>query len=95
MLKKKNLRLSGQRPDIHDIAKRITEKYSISIGELRSGGKRRAVVKARRAVSWIGVRELGYSGDDIARCLGVTTSCINRIIATGIIVDIDDIISDL
>ncbi len=89
------MRLSGQRPDIHDVAKRVTEKYSISIGELRSGGKRRAVVKARRALSWIGVRELGYSGADIARYLEVTTSCINRIIASSIKVDIDDIIFDL
>ncbi len=47
------------------------------------------------ALSWAGVRELVYSGTDIARYLGVTTSCINRIITTGFKVDIDDIISDL
>jgi hypothetical protein len=44
------------------VKERVAEKYNVSIGELRSGGRRRAVVKARRAMSWIGVRELGYSG---------------------------------
>ncbi len=40
----------------------MAEKYNVYMGELRSGGRRRAVVKARRKMSWIGVRELGYSG---------------------------------
>ncbi len=55
---KKNLRLSGQRIDIKALSEKVSEKYKVSIGELRSG-RRRAVVKARRAMSWIGVRELG------------------------------------
>jgi len=61
-LVKKNLRLSGQRIDIKTLAEKVSERYNVSIGELRSGGRRRAVVKAKRALSWIGVRELGYSG---------------------------------
>ncbi|MEA1947728.1 MAG: hypothetical protein U9N83_10580 [Thermodesulfobacteriota bacterium] len=73
---KKNLRPSGQRVDIKALAEKVSEKYSISMGELRSGGRRRAVVKARRAMSWIGVRELGYSGADVARHFGVTNSCV-------------------
>lgn len=43
------------------------ESYNVSIGELLSGGRRRAVVQARRAMSWIGVRELCYFGADVAR----------------------------
>ena len=87
----KNLRLSGQRVDIKTLAEKVSEKYNVSIGELRSGGRRRAVVKARRAMSWIGVRKLGYSGADVARCLGVTNSCVTRMISTGRKQDIDDI----
>ncbi|MBC8432169.1 MAG: hypothetical protein H8D96_09625 [Desulfobacterales bacterium] len=60
------------------------------VGELRSGGRRRAVVKARRTMSWIGVRELGYSGADVARYLGVTNSCVTRMISSGKKEDIDD-----
>ncbi len=43
------------------LAEKVSERYNVSIGELRSGGRRRAVVKARRTMSWIGVRELGNS----------------------------------
>ncbi len=64
-LVKKNLRLSGQRIDIKALAEKVSERYNVSMGELRSGGRRRAVVKARRTMSWIGVRELGYSGADV------------------------------
>jgi REP element-mobilizing transposase RayT len=82
-LAKKNLRLSGQRIDIEALAAKISEKYDISNGELRSGGRRKAVVAARRTLSWICVRELGYSGADVARYLGVSNSCVTRIVLAG------------
>ena len=47
-------------------------------------------MKARCAISWIGVRELGYSGADVARYLGVTNSCVTRLISAGGKQDIDD-----
>ncbi|MBW2589751.1 MAG: hypothetical protein JRD71_03360, partial [Deltaproteobacteria bacterium] len=90
-LVKKNLRLSGQRIDIKVLARKVSGRYNVSTCELRSGGRRRAVVKARRVMSWIGVRELGYSGADIARYLGVTNSCVTRMISTGSKPDLDDI----
>jgi putative transposase len=90
-LLKKNLRLSGRRIDIKTLAEKVSEKYNVSIGELWSGGRRSAVVKARRAMSWICVRELGYSGADVARYLGVTNSCVTRMISAGRKQDIDDI----
>ena len=37
-LVKKNLRLSGRRIDIKTLAEKVSEKYNVSIGELRSGG---------------------------------------------------------
>jgi REP element-mobilizing transposase RayT len=94
-LVKKNLRLSERRIDIQALAEKVSEKYNVSIGELRSGGRRRAVVKARRAMSLIGVRELGYSGAEVARYLGVTNSCVTRMISTVRKQDIDDINLDL
>jgi hypothetical protein len=42
-------------------------------------------------MSWIGVRELGYSGADVVRYLGVTNSCVTRMISTGKKQDIGDI----
>jgi putative transposase len=90
-LVKTNLRLSGRRIDIKALAEKVSEKYNVSIGELRSGGRRKAVAKARRAMSWIGVRELGYSGAEVARYLGVTNSCVTRLISSGKEQDIEDI----
>ena len=52
-------------------------------------------MKARRAMSWIGVRELGYSGADVARYLGVTNSCVTRMVSTGKGQDVNDINFDL
>ncbi len=54
--------------------------------ELRSGSRRHEIVEARRIVSWIAVRELGYSGADVARYLGVTTSCDNRSVSSGFVI---------
>ena len=92
---KKNLRLSGQRKDIAALAKEVCKRYDISAGELESGGRRHAVVKAREVVSWIAVRELGYSGADVARYLGVSTSCINRLISSGKKPDVRDLVDNL
>ena len=92
---KKNLRLSGQRIEIKALAKRVCEKYDVSERELRSGSRRNMVVQARQAISWIGVRELGYSGADMARYLGVTNSCVTRMMSTVVKPDIDDIVLEL
>jgi len=50
----------------------------------------------RRAVSWIGVGEPGYSGaTDVVRYFGMSNSCVTRMLSTGVKPDIDDIILDL
>ena len=94
-LVKKNLRVSGQRINIAALAQQVCKKYNISPGELRSGGRRRDVAKARGSISWIAVRELGYSGADVARYLGVTNSCVTRFVASGQKPDVDDLIKKL
>lgn len=82
-LVKKNLRLSGQRPDIEKLTLRICEIHNLSKIELCSGSRRHEIVKARQILCWIAVRELGYSGADVARYLGVSTSCVNRLVSSG------------
>ena len=54
----------------------------MSLGELTSGSRRHKLIGARRIVSWIAVHELGYSGAEVARHLGVTNSCVTRFIAS-------------
>ena len=49
--------------------------------ELRSGSRREVLLKAREEFSQIAVKGLGYSGAEVARYLGVTGSCVTRIVA--------------
>ena len=81
--------------NIAALAQQVCQKYNISLGELRSGSRRRDVAKARCSISWIAVRELGYSGADVARYLGVTNSCVTRFVASGRKPDVDDFIKKL
>lgn len=80
---KKNLRVSGQRIDLEALCDRVCKKKGVSLKELISGSRRRELVNARRTVSWIAVHELGYSGAEVARHLGVTNSCITRFLSFG------------
>jgi hypothetical protein len=89
------LRLSGQRKDLSALAKQVCSKHNISLGELCSGSRRRVIVEARGSISWIAVRELGYSGADVARYLGVTNFCVTRFVASGQKPDVDDLIEKL
>jgi predicted transcriptional regulator len=47
--------------------------------EFRSGLRKRKMVKSRRIFSQIAVKKMGYSGADVARFLGITTSAVNRL----------------
>ena len=72
------LRLGGNRMALLSLAERVCVVHTVSLGELRSGSRRHEIVEARQVFSWLAVKELGYSGAEIARYLGVTTSCITR-----------------
>ena len=75
---RENLRLTAHRMGLSSLAERVCQIHNISLGELGSGSRRHEIVEARQVVSWLAVRELGYSGAEIARYLGVTNSCVTR-----------------
>ncbi len=89
---KKNLRISGQRIDLEELCDRVCKKRNVSLSELLSGSRRREPVNARRIISWLAVHELGYSGAEVARHLGVTNSCITRFLSSEEKPDIEGII---
>jgi len=60
------------------VAEKVCAVHGVNSGELRSGSRRTAIVKARRVFSLLAVKELGYSGAAVARYLGVTNSCVTR-----------------
>lgn len=57
----------------------MCEGEGIEEAELRSGSRKKEVVKSRRIFSQIAVLRMGYSGADVARFLGITTSAVNRL----------------
>jgi len=80
---KGNLRLGGKKMELPLLAEKVCGVHGVSLGELRSGSRRREIMEVRRVFSWLAVKELGYSGAEVARYLGVTTSCVTRTISQG------------
>jgi REP element-mobilizing transposase RayT len=80
----RQLRQMKQRRSGKTIQKIIDEECKerqISQMELKAGGKRSSVSSARAAIAYRSREELGTSAAEIARHLGVNTSCIVRAIA--------------
>ncbi|HSB73747.1 MAG TPA: transposase [Candidatus Methylomirabilis sp.] len=76
---KETLRLARKVIDLATLAGRLVAKGGVAEGELRSGVRTREVVRARRLFCQLAVLGMGYSGADVARFLGVTTSAVNRL----------------
>jgi REP element-mobilizing transposase RayT len=90
-----SLRLQQEKPPIERIGRRVCETFDLSPAELCSGSRRRPAVRARRAISWIAVTELGYSGAEVARYLGVSGSCVTRFVAAGKGPDVAEVMEKL
>ena len=76
---KETLRLNLRISDLESLASDICEGEGVDKGELRSGLRKRTVVKTRKIFCQIAVKRMGYSGADVARFLGITTSAVNRL----------------
>ncbi len=76
---KETLRFSRRVPDLTTLTRRIIKGEGIEESELRSGMRKRRVVKGRRILCQLAVGKLGYPGAEVARYLGVTTSSVNRL----------------
>jgi putative transposase len=76
---KETLRLNNKITDLSSLANRICGNEAVEKGELLTGSKKTGVVKCRKIFCQIAVKKMGYSGADVARFLGVTTSAVNRL----------------
>ena len=76
------LRFKRVKGGFEKICRKVTRRRGLGEGELLSGGRRAAVMQAREDVAQVAVKNLGMSGAEVALRLGVTASCINRIVAT-------------
>lgn len=76
---KETLRLGQKMVDLATVAKKITSRGGVTETELRSGHRSLGLVRARRLFCQVAVKVMGYSGAEVARFLGVTTSSANRL----------------
>ena len=79
---KETLRLSRKVPDLATLTRRIVKGEGIEESELRSGMRKKRVVKGRRMFCQLAVGKMGYPGAEVARFLGVTTSSVNRLVVS-------------
>ena len=79
---KETLRLSRRVPDLATLMRTIINGEGIAESELRSGMRKKGVVRGRRTFCQLAVGKMGYPGAEVARFLGVTTSSVNRLAAS-------------
>lgn len=82
-LGKENFTLATRRLDLPTLADKVCNVHGILLGELGSGSRRHEILEARRILSWLAVKELGYRGAKVARYLRVTTLCVDRAVSSG------------
>jgi len=76
---KETLRLGRRIIDLEALGRRILATEGVTARELRSAARKAEVVRARRLFCQLAVQGMGYSGAEVARFLGVTTSAVNRL----------------
>jgi hypothetical protein len=76
---KETLRLTRKVVSLPALIKVLAGGEGLEEADIRSGDRRRGMVKARRLFCQLAVRRMGYSGAEVARYLGVTTSAVNRL----------------
>ena len=65
--------------DLSSLAVKICNGEGINEDQLRSGLRKREIVKCRKIFCQVAIRKMGYSGASVARFLGVNTSAANRL----------------
>ena len=85
---KQTLRLSRKVLDLVSLTKRIVKGEGIEEMKLRSGMRKREVVRARRLFCQLAIGKMGYPGAEVARHLGVTTSAVNRLAVSDEVADL-------
>jgi REP element-mobilizing transposase RayT len=77
----RQMKLKRRGAGIQDIIQEECRKRKVSEEEVKKGSRRSRVSEARAVIAYRSKEELGISGAEIARYLGVNTSSINRTLA--------------
>jgi putative transposase len=78
---KDTLRLFSGKCDLSVLLSRIAAGNNVEASAICTGVRTRKVVYARKLLSQIAVRKMGYSGAEVARFLGISTSAVNRLVS--------------
>ncbi|MDY6973018.1 MAG: hypothetical protein SV775_11900 [Thermodesulfobacteriota bacterium] len=81
------LRFNWNISGLEILADQICDGGGVEKIGLCSGIRKRDVVKSRKIFCQIAVRKMGYSGADVGRFLGITTSEVNRLDASDVLPD--------
>jgi hypothetical protein len=86
---KETLRFGKKKVDFSSLAKEVAISMGIGESDLKSSFRSRKIIKARRLFCQIAVRKMGYSGADVARFMGMTTSAANRLASSEAVPELD------
>jgi REP element-mobilizing transposase RayT len=75
----KTLRLNARKVELGTLASRVSRSEGTDWDLVRSGSRVGKVVKTRRLFCQLAVKKFGYSGAEVARYLGTTTSSVTRL----------------
>lgn len=75
---KETLRLNKKITDLETLANKICSNEGVEKEELVNGSKKKVLVKCRKIFCQLSIKEMGYSGAEVARFLGVTNSAVNK-----------------
>lgn len=75
---RETLRLSARVRDLRVLGAEIVRREGVEDEALRSGSRAKYISSARKLFCQLAVDKMGYSGAQVARFLGVTTSAAKR-----------------
>ncbi len=78
---KETLRFVSSKCDLPTLLARIAKQEGVATSSIRSGIRKRSVVRARKLLSQIAVRTMGYTVAEVARHLNISTSAVNRLVS--------------
>ena len=72
-----------KRIPLAELVKRVSETLKVDQGDLCSGDRKNQVSKARSVVSYIAVREMGYSGVEVGQVLNLSGPGVTKSVEKG------------
>ena len=76
---KATLRLLSGKSDLPTLLAKISRNEGVEASAILSGARKRNIVRTRKLLCQIAVCKMGYSGAEVARLLGISTSAVNRL----------------